>query len=100
MPSYYEGLPMSILEAMAASTPVISTSVGGIPEAVENGTEGLLVKPGDISALANSINILLSDAETWEKMSRAGRKKIEAMFSLKHNLSQLEKLYAEMGSLE
>jgi glycosyltransferase involved in cell wall biosynthesis len=55
LPSYYEGLPVSILEAMSYGKPVIATSVGGIPEVVEQGVNGILVPPGDYVALLNAL---------------------------------------------
>lgn len=59
LPSYNEGLPIAILEAMAYAHPVISTPVGGIPEVVKNGQNGMLVKPGDTQNIAEAINIIL-----------------------------------------
>ncbi len=61
LPSWNEGLPMSVLEAMSAGLPVISTPVGGIPEAVADGVTGLLVQPGDTKGLATAICRLLLD---------------------------------------
>lgn len=55
LPSYNEGLPIAILEAMAYSHPVISTPVGGIPEVIKDGVNGKLVKPGDVNGIADAI---------------------------------------------
>lgn len=93
LPSYNEGLPMSILEAMARGTPVISTPVGGIPEVVENGVEGFLVEPGDIKALAEAMERLLTDENLWISMSKAARKKVEDNFSSERTLNVLNALY-------
>lgn len=73
LPSWKEGLPLSILEAMSAGLPVISTSVGSIPEVVVDGVSGYLIQPGDISALAQAIIRLLSDPHLAEKMGLAGK---------------------------
>jgi len=94
--SYFEGLPMSILEAMATGTPVISTPVGGIAEAVEDGVEGLLVEPGDVKALASAIRTLLDDTVGWKKMSMAAMEKVQSQFSSKQTLAQLKTLYNDL----
>jgi glycosyltransferase involved in cell wall biosynthesis len=71
LPSYHEGLPIGVLEAMAAGLPVVTTPVGGIPEVVKDGVNGLIVSPGDVKALGASILRLLEDAELRERMSGA-----------------------------
>lgn len=81
LPSWNEGLPMSILEAMAVGLPVISTPVGGIPEAVEDGVTGLLVSPGDTAALSAALAKLLSDDELAESMGEKGRARQQIAFS-------------------
>lgn len=98
LPSYDEGLPVSVLEAMAAALPVVSTPVGGIPEAIEDGVEGYLVPPGDIDALAQALRRLLSDPQLRLRMGLAGRKKIEAYFTPDRVMPQIEALYRELGA--
>jgi glycosyltransferase involved in cell wall biosynthesis len=71
LPSHAEGLPMSVLEAFAACVPVICTPVGGLPEVVVDGANGLLVPPGDVSSLADAILRLLED-ETFRARIAAG----------------------------
>lgn len=67
LPSYREGLPMAMLEAMASGLPVIVTPVGGIPDVVRDGVEGAMVNPGDIVQLALAMGPLISDpAQRWE----------------------------------
>jgi glycosyltransferase involved in cell wall biosynthesis len=73
------GLP--IIEGMAAGLPVIASSTGGIPELVEYGKAGLLVPPGDTSALASAVRLLLDDANLWHALSRAGHKRAVSKFS-------------------
>jgi len=67
LPSYYEGLPVSVLEAMSYGKPVIATSVGGIPEIVQQGFNGILNKPGDLKALLNAILYYINDREEIAK---------------------------------
>lgn len=99
LPSYFEGLPMSVLEAMAAGLPVLATSVGGIPEAVADGVEGFLVQPGDVDALATRLAQLLQDEALARRMGEAARRKVESTFSSDAVLPEVERLYREMGFL-
>lgn len=73
-PADMEGLGVSLLQASAAAVPVISTRVGGIPEAVRDGETGLLVRPGDTAGLKNAMLLLLADAGTRHAMGQAGRR--------------------------
>lgn len=84
-----EGLPLVILEAMAASLPVVSTPVGAIPDAVIDGETGLIVPPGDPAALAAAIRRLASDASLRERMGRAGRERFLAKFTDQRCAEQL-----------
>lgn len=96
LPSYFEGLPMGVLEAMARAIPVIATDVGGIPEAL--GTEaGLTFKPGDVAALAGHISTLLSDASLRRTMGDAGRQRAALLFDRDQVLACLGMLYEELG---
>ena len=92
--SYNEGLPMSLLEAMAAGLPVITTPVGGIPEAVTDGVEGFLVAPGDVAALQERLALLLADAELRQRMGAAARAKIATHFSSELIGSRLRQIYS------
>lgn len=96
LPSYNEGLPMSVLEAMAAGLPVVSTPVGGIPEAVSDGVEGFLVEPGDVDQLGERLARLLGDAELRQRMGELSRRKIEDVFSVERILPRLEAVYADV----
>lgn len=81
LPSHNENFPVSVLEAMARSLPVITTRVGGIPELVRDGVDGILVEPGDVAALAAALVALASDAELQRCLGASGRSRIEAAFS-------------------
>jgi glycosyltransferase involved in cell wall biosynthesis len=80
LPSSIEGLPLVVLEAMAAGRPVVATSVGGTPEAVVDGETGLLVPPGDIEALAHAIDALLGDPELARRLGEAGGRRVRERF--------------------
>jgi len=81
LPSYREGLPLCVLEAMAHGRPVVATAVGGIPQLVEDGRTGLLVEPGDAEALRSALERLLSDPELRRRMGRAARARVQRMCS-------------------
>ena len=77
-----EGLPMSVIEAMAAGLPVVATAVGGIPELVEHERTGILVPPGDARALAAALSRLAGDAGLRQRMGEAGRARAEEHFDV------------------
>lgn len=97
LPSYHEGLPMSVLEAMAAGLPVLATPVGGIAEAVADGVEGFLVAPGDVEALAARLAQLLQDEALARRMGAAARRKVETTFCSDAVLPRVEQMYRELG---
>ena len=73
LPSYNEGLPMAILEAMAWGLPIITTPVGGIPEVLIQGQNGLLVEPGNVNQLSKSIQYLMQDMALRQSMGKCSR---------------------------
>lgn len=81
LPSWKEGLPLSVLEAMSAGLPVVSTPVGGIPEAVEDGVSGLLVQPGDAQGLATALSKILLNPAMAKSMGDNGRLRQREQFS-------------------
>jgi len=97
LPSYNEGLPVSILEAMAARLPVISTPVGGIPEAIRDGQEGFLVSPGDTAMLSQRITELLQDRSLRSSMGENCWLRVNAVFSLDSAMGEIERLYRKSG---
>jgi len=81
-PAFMEGLGVSLLQAAACGVPIIGGRAGGIPEVVQHGVNGLLITPGDVEGLANSLNPLLASADTRARMGQAGRAHIESTFSI------------------
>jgi glycosyltransferase involved in cell wall biosynthesis len=71
LPSYSEGLPVVLLEAMASGTPCVATHVGGIPEVVKDGHTGYLIDPADRTALVDRIERLFADDAAWQRFSDA-----------------------------
>jgi alpha-maltose-1-phosphate synthase len=96
-PSVYEPLGIVNLEAMACSTAVVASRVGGIPEVVNEGVTGLLVPPDDPAALAGGINLLLRDPARAEAMGAAGRERAVTEFSWDAVAVQTAALYAEFA---
>ncbi len=87
-----EGIPVSLMEGMAAELPVLSTRLSGIPALAEAGVSGLLAEPGDETALANNLKSLAAQPELRFQMGRAGRKRVLASFDLRKNARQLADL--------
>jgi glycosyltransferase involved in cell wall biosynthesis len=92
----YEGHPYVILEAMAASLPVISTNVACIPETVRDGVEGFLVESGDVNALADRIGRLLVDEPLRARMGEAGRERFLRCYSYDKFAERMKAVFAEV----
>ncbi len=95
--SWSEGLPMSLLEAMAAGKPIVATAVGGVPEVVRDGREGRLVPPGAPDALADALLELTADADGRRAMGAAARARVEEGFSIAATGPQYVTLYHELA---
>jgi glycosyltransferase involved in cell wall biosynthesis len=99
LPSYDEGMPLGLLEAMAAGVPVVASTAGGIAELVADGASGLLAAPGDAATLQRHLRRLLLDRPLAERIGAAGRETVRARFAAERALPRLEALYAGIGLL-
>jgi glycosyltransferase involved in cell wall biosynthesis len=98
--SHIEGLPMSLIEAMAVGLPVVATDVGGVSEVVDDGVTGLLVPPGDVEVLAGALERLIVDPETRRVMAAAARRQVEERFSLSRTVHEHERLYRGLTDID
>jgi glycosyltransferase involved in cell wall biosynthesis len=96
LPSLSEGLPLTVLEAMACGLPIVATHVGGTPEAVRDGETGFLVPPRSPAQLAEKILQVLRHPEEAKTMGLAGRRRVEQFFSIQSMIDSYEGLYREV----
>jgi glycosyltransferase involved in cell wall biosynthesis len=99
LPSLFEGLPLSILEAMAAGKPVVASSIGGNDEAVVHEETGLLVPLGDPAALAGAIHRVLSNSDLARRLGAAGKARVQDHFSAETMVRQVTHVYEEVLSM-
>jgi glycosyltransferase involved in cell wall biosynthesis len=97
LPSYAEGLPMALLEAMSWGLPVITSPVGGIPQAIRDEENGLLVVPGNVEGLADALCRLLGTPADRSRLGSAARATVEASFSLDACIERLLAIYRRFG---
>jgi glycosyltransferase involved in cell wall biosynthesis len=93
--SLSEGLPLTILEAMAAGKPIVASAVGGIPEVIDHGIDGILIPSDDSDRLAEAISELLHDDKKRDDMGEKARKKFEERFTIQTMVERYEELYEE-----
>ena len=98
MPSVYksETLGVAAIEAAAMGIPVIASRIGGIPEVVRNNVTGFLVEPGDPQAIADALLLFLRFKELRIQMGRAGRQRVEKLYSFNHSVSKMNNCYKMM----
>ena len=95
MSSIHEGLPIALLEAMALEKPPVVTAVGGIPEVIEDGDDGLLVEPKNPTALAEQVSRLLADDGLRQRIAKRAHAKATQRFSIQRMVEHTEQVYAE-----
>lgn len=98
LPSKNEGMPMSVLEAMAHGIPTIATPVGGVPQVITDGENGFLMPVDNENALSEILCELMASPELRESIGAAGRKTIQSDFSIDRNVDELVEIYRELVS--
>lgn len=98
LPSYNEGFPMGVLEAMSANIPVVASTAGGIPDAIEDSVDGLLIEAGDIEMLATHLKTMISNRDLNAAYSASAKKKFINNFSKQAVFPELDKIYTELMS--
>lgn len=99
LPSLWEGLPMALLEAMAAGLPIVATSVAGTRQVLEDGRHGLLVPPGDATSLAAALDHIVRDADLRARLGSAAREHVAAQFSVQAQARRHADLYRVMSGV-
>jgi glycosyltransferase involved in cell wall biosynthesis len=94
LPSLAEGFPLALLEAMAAGKPVVATPVGGVPEALTDGVTGVMVPPGDATALSRAIQSLIADQDKRRRIGAAARSRAVTDFSVARFAARVQDIYA------
>lgn len=95
-PTYFEGQPVSVLEAMAYQCGIVATNVGGIPQMIEPEQTGLLIEPQDPEGLKSALQKLLSDPELCEYLGKNARAKVQKEYSINKSLEELVKIYQRL----
>lgn len=97
LPSFAEGVPVVLMEALASAKPVIATQVAGVPELISDGVNGFLVPPGDSETLAARMVDLAQDANLCQQMGETGRKKVVRDFNIRTEAARLLALFLEIS---
>ncbi len=96
LPSYNECFPLSILEAMSARLPIISSHAGGIPEEIEDKKSGFLIEAGDVQALSSTINRILDNDSLCDEIGSNARQRYLKYFRMSKIIKDIEKIYYEL----
>ena len=92
-PSYYEGMPMAVLEAMSYGMAIVTTNAGGIPQLIEDGADGYLCEPGNVEQISERLAGLLEDADKRKQLGEHARRKAEEDYSMEHHMGRLFSVY-------
>jgi glycosyltransferase involved in cell wall biosynthesis len=98
LPSFAEGVPVVLMEAMATELPVLTTRITGVPELVEDGSSGVLVRPGRADALADALAELAKDPDLRRRLGVAGRRTVCADFETSRTATELAALFSELAT--
>ena len=98
IPSYTEGLPVILLELLAAAVPIVATRVGGIPEVIDDGVTGRLVAAGRPDELARSLGAMLADVDSRRRMAEAGREVVKTRFTCRNQAAEYYALFQRLAS--
>jgi glycosyltransferase involved in cell wall biosynthesis len=99
IPSFAEGIPIVLMEAMAMGIPCVSTQIAGIPELIRNGVDGLLVPASDLDGLASALATLMDEPELRQRLSNSSRARIAEHYDLRRNVEKLAAIFAERTAI-
>jgi glycosyltransferase involved in cell wall biosynthesis len=95
IPSFAEGIPIVLMEAMAMEIPCVTTQIAGIPELIRPGVDGLLVAPSDLDGLTEALARMMDDQELRQRLGKSGRERIVEHYDLRRNMKRLAEIFAE-----
>jgi len=95
IPSFGEGIPIVLMEAMASGIPCVTTQIAGIPELIRSGIDGLLVAPSDLDGLTDALATLMDEQALRDRLSKNGRQRVLEHYDLRRNVQQLAAIFSE-----
>jgi glycosyltransferase involved in cell wall biosynthesis len=95
LPSFAEGLPVALMEAMAMEIPCVTTYITGVPNLIRDGVDGLLTPPSDLEALVNALARLMDDADLRLRIGRSGRARVVEHYDLRRSVERLAQIFTE-----